>query len=70
MINDNKCHFRVIKSSILESIIDPGEIPKYPKLYNVKYVCGIERLDIKFEEIISNEDYLQGSSTINGVGEF
>ena len=66
MINDIKCHVRVIKFSILEYYCSRINTQSH----DVKYVSAIERLDIKFEEIISNEDCLQGSSTINGVGGF
>ena len=59
--DDIKCHVRVIKFSILEYYCSR----RNTQSHDVKYVCAIERLGIKFEELISNEDCLQGSSTIN-----
>ena len=68
LINDVECHFHVIRSNILQYYWPR----RNTQSYDVKYACAIaiEGLDIRFEETISNEDCLQGSSTIKRVGEF
>ena len=63
LITDVECHFHVIRSNILQYYWPR----RNTQSYDVKYACAIaiEGLDIRFEETISNEDCLQGSSTIN-----